>query len=87
MSKDVIFTDHAEDMLVERGFKREFITKVILKPDFTEPGEFDVWYAIKKVGHKYLRVVVGGKKKPYIVISLYYDRRLREKMELKDVSK
>jgi len=87
MSKDIIFTLHAEDMLVEREFKRKFITQVILKPDFKESGAGDVWYAIKKVGHKYLRVVVGGKKKPYIVISLYYDRRLREKMERKEVPK
>jgi hypothetical protein len=87
MSKDIIFTLHAEDMLVEREFKREFIVKVISKPDFTESGEGDIWYAIKKVGQKYLRVVVGGKKKPYIVISLYYDRRLREKMERKEVPK
>ena len=87
MSKDIVFTLHAEDMLVEREFKRGFIIKVISKPDFKESGEGEIWYAIKKVRQKYLRVIVGGKKKPYIVISLYYDRRLREKMERKEVPK
>jgi hypothetical protein len=81
MANDIIYTKHAEDMLVERRFKRKIITEAILHPDFKEPGEDNIWYAIKKVGKKYLRVVVEGKKKPYIVVSLYYDRRLRKEME------
>jgi hypothetical protein len=85
MNKDIIFTKHANNMLVERGFKKDFIVRVVLKPDFKEPGDDDLWYALKKVGQKYLRVVVGGKKKPYIVISLYYDRRLRKKIEQMEV--
>lgn len=32
----VEFTKHAEDMLIERGFEREFIVQVVLNPDWTE---------------------------------------------------
>lgn len=74
-------------MLVEREFKRDLIINIVLKPDFKEVGEGDIWYAIKKIRQKYLRVIVRGKEKPHIVISFYYDRRLRKKMETKKVSR
>ncbi len=33
MKKDIIYTKHAEDMLVERGFSKILIEDVVLSPD------------------------------------------------------
>jgi len=73
----VEFTKHAEDMLIERGFEREFIVQVILNPDWTEERSETEWHAFKRVGDKVLRVVVNGKTPPYRVVTMFYDRRLK----------
>lgn len=75
---DVIFTKHAEDMLKERRFDRAFIVDVVCNPERKESGAGGVWYAVRRVGGKVVRVVVNGKEKPYIVVTMYYDRRLRK---------
>ncbi|MEA1999796.1 MAG: DUF4258 domain-containing protein [Euryarchaeota archaeon] len=75
---DVEFTKHAEDMLKERKFDRAFIVGVVDNPERKERGVDDVWYAYQRVGNKVVRVVVKGKQKPYIIITMYYDRRLRQ---------
>jgi len=43
-------------------------------------GEDDIWYAFRRVGERVVRVVVRGKEKPYIVVTVYFDRRLRKKV-------
>ncbi len=60
MKKDIIYTKHAEDMLVERGFSKELIEDVVLSPDERREGEEDLWHAIREIEGKYLRVVVLG---------------------------
>ena len=77
MTKDIQFTKHASNMLKERKLTRKLIIDSIKTPDFKEYGDGDIWYAIKKVGPRFLRVVISGKKKPYKVVTIYYDRRLR----------
>ena len=78
-AKEVVFTKHAEDMLQERGFSRDLIVDVVLHPDWSSPGEGEIWYAFKRMGNKVLRVVVKGKEKPFVVITMYFDRRLRRR--------
>jgi hypothetical protein len=74
--KDIKFTKHAEDMLVERGFRKEMVEEIVNKPEWKNKGEGDTWYAFKRIGKKVLRVVVIGSK-PFTVITLYFDRRLK----------
>jgi len=69
----VEFTKHAENMLVERGFDRDFIVQVVLQPDWTEERGSDEWHAFKRVGNKVLRVVVAGKQPPFRVVTMFYD--------------
>ncbi|MFP4052194.1 MAG: DUF4258 domain-containing protein [Thermoplasmata archaeon] len=69
MKESIIFTKHAEDMLVERNFSKDLIEEIVLDPDEKREGEGDVWYAIKEKEGKYLRVVVSGKEKPYTVVT------------------
>lgn len=74
--KDINFTKHAEDMLVERGFQKEMIEEIVTKPEWKDKGEGDTWYAFKRIGGKVLRVVVKGDKY-FTVITMYFDRRLK----------
>ena len=64
-------------MLKERKFEREFVIDVD-NPEWREEGG-DIWYAFRRVGERVVRVVVRGKEKPYIVVTVYFDRRLRRK--------
>lgn len=73
----VEFTKHAENMLVERGFDRDFIVQVVFQPDWTEERGSDEWHAFKRVGNKVLRVVVAGKQPPFRVVTMFYDRRVK----------
>ena len=80
MDDDVQFTEHAKNMLKERKFTKKLIVDTVLNPDSKDVGEQSVWYAIRKLEHKVLRVVVTGEQKPYTVITMYYDRRLAKTM-------
>lgn len=73
---NVRFTKHAENMLRERRFRKETVENIVQNPDWKEVGEEDIWFAFRKVGKKVIRVVVEGRRKPYTVITMYYDRRL-----------
>ena len=77
----VNFTRHAEDMLKERKFAKEEIISVIRNPDWRENDEqeMEIWHAFKRVGKKVLRVVIKGQKEPYTVITMFYDKRLRNR--------
>jgi spore maturation protein CgeB len=74
---EVTFTSHAEDMLKEREFSKEFIQAAVLKSHWREEGKGNIWYALQKVGNKTLRVVVKGKEPPFTVITMYFDRRIK----------
>lgn len=77
MIPDIKFTKHAENMLKERKLAKSLVIEAIEAPDHTEQGDGNIWHAIKKAGPRFLRVVVSGNKKPYKVVTIYYDRRLR----------
>ena len=75
----VKFTKHAEDMLKERNFTKYEILSVIEKPDWKEEKENEMWHAFKKSQNKVLRVVIKGRKEPYTVMTMFYDKRLRSR--------
>jgi len=70
MKDSIIFTKHAEDMLVERNFSKDLIEEIVLDPDEKREGDGEVWYAIKEKEGKYLRVVLVGREKPYTVVTM-----------------
>jgi|Deesub1362A_J573_1020465.scaffolds.fasta_scaffold01665_10 hypothetical protein len=75
--KTVRFTKHAEDVLRERGLPKDLVVETVLRPDWTERETEEVWHAFRRVGEKVLRVVVKGEKEPYLVITAFFDRRLK----------
>ena len=84
MDDEILFTRHARTILKERKFTVEFIKDIVLDPDYKDATDDESWSAIKKVGEKVMRVVVKGEQKPYTVITMYYDRRLRKAMIAKE---
>jgi hypothetical protein len=68
-------------MLTERKFTKNEIISIIGNPDWRQNDEQepDVWHAFKKVGKKVLRVVAKGREEPYTVITMFYDKRLRNR--------
>ena len=73
----VHFTKHAEDMLRERGLSKELVVDTVFNPDWTERETEEVWHAFRRVGDKILRVVVKGEEGTYLVITAFFDRRLK----------
>jgi hypothetical protein len=79
---DLVFTQHAEDMLVERGIDRAWVEETIRNPDAVEPdpNHREVFRAFRQVpqhGGRILRVVytpTGGALK---VLTAFFDRRRR----------
>lgn len=72
----VKYTEHAEDMLIERNFSKELVEDVVYNYDW-KVEEDDVWHAYKRVKGKVLHVVVKGKSEPYTVITVFFDRRVK----------
>lgn len=72
------FTKHAEDILKERNIDITFVEDAVRNPDWKEYAEDELWYAFKRVEGKVLRVVIKGRKKPYMIVTMYYDGRVKK---------
>jgi hypothetical protein len=75
----ILFSRHAREMLAEGNISEDLVREAILKPDRKEEKEGDVCHFIRKVGERFLRLVVRGRTEPYTVLTVFYDRRLRRK--------
>lgn len=73
---------HAKAMLVERSIEEEWLWDTLLKPDeIVDAGEGKLYYlkAIPAFEHRVLRVIVSAHASPSRVVTLYFDRTLRQK--------
>ena len=79
---DIAFTDHATDMLKERGIRKDWVWRTINTPDGKKRHEDDgtIHYtkAIKEKGGRVLRVVVSQNTQPNRIVTVFFDRRLRK---------
>jgi hypothetical protein len=81
-SHRIVFTRHAEDMLVERKIERRWVESAVNAPEALEsdPKRPETFSAIRQIpehGGRYLRVVytlAGGTIK---IVTAYFDRRHR----------
>jgi len=83
----VKFTMHAKLRLKERDIAVEEVEKAVKNYDMIESDRFDpsVVHYIKKMDDKFLRVIAKRKnEKTLLVISVFYDRRLKKKSGGKD---
>jgi hypothetical protein len=73
-------TIHFEDMLNERGIKREWADRAVRDPDRAEDQSDGTRHFIKQIpefGDRWLRVVVNVNSIPDKRVTAFFDRRLR----------
>ena len=75
--KRVKYTKHARAMLEEREIPEKLVQKSITSPDKTERGEKGILYAFKRTEDRTLRLVFREEPTEYVVVTVYFDRRLK----------
>lgn len=76
----LVYTVHARDMLTERGLPEEWIARTVESPLRTENHDDGTTHYLSEVPERsgrVLRVVVNAKVSPPIVVTVFFDRRLR----------
>lgn len=75
------YTKHALEMIQERLIRTDWIDATISIPDKTEFIDNDEIHYIKQIkefGNRYLRIVVNPYSQPKKIITLFFDRRIKE---------
>jgi len=78
----LLFTRHAEDMLIERGIDRAWVETTIYEPesvdpDPAQPGVFRAYRRIAERGGRFLRVVYVPGDQNIRVLTAFFDRTRR----------
>ena len=86
---DLIFTQHAEDMLHERGIDRAWVEAAVrdpetLEPDPQRPGVFRAYRRIPERGDRVLRVVYTATGDSLRVLTVFFDRKRRQRLTEKN---
>lgn len=82
----IVFTQHAEQMLIERSIERDWIERTIATPDIVEsdPDRPDVFRAFKRIperGDRLLRVAYVRTGETVRVVTAFFDRkRVRKRL-------
>lgn len=76
---------HAQTVIAERGINLDWIERVLANPERVEGGKNDpvLKHAIGRIpeyGNRVLRVVYNGSVEPVRVVTVYFDRTLRNKL-------
>ena len=73
---------HFREMVKEREISLALVQMAIANPDFTEEKSDDTRHYIRKCegkAEKWLRVIVNVRRQPPVIVTAFYDRRLRRK--------
>ncbi|MEI8064144.1 MAG: DUF4258 domain-containing protein [Verrucomicrobiota bacterium] len=78
-------TKHAKDVLEERGLPVAWLERVLDTPQLIEldPDDGDLEHYLGRIaehGNRVLRVVVNKTVRPARVVTLYFDRTMRNKL-------
>lgn len=78
---EVTFTKHAKMKIKQRGIDIDYIKKVIVQTNKIEPDKFDktLTHFVGKINDRYLRVIARLEMGKALVISAFYDRRLKRR--------
>jgi len=71
---------HFVDMLTERGIKQDWINRAIEAPDSKKEYDDGTCHYIKRIpefADRWLRVIVNISTSPAILVTAFFDRRLR----------
>jgi Domain of unknown function (DUF4258) len=75
-------TAHASTVLEERGIRLDWLERVLVNPERTEPDLADpeLQHAIGRIAEnddRYLRVIYNATVTPWRIVTAYFDRGLR----------
>lgn len=78
-------SEHAQETIKEREILPEWISETIENPTLTETDPEDVTkiHALKAIadnGNRVLRVIYNRTKQPPHVITVYFDRKMKDKL-------
>ena len=76
MSRNILYTKHAEDMVKLRKISKELVDRALIDPDETIDQE-ETKINHKVVGDKMLRVIYKESRNSYIVITTYLTHKER----------
>jgi hypothetical protein len=74
------YTSHARDMLSERAIPDEWVARAVESPTRTENHDDGTTHYLSSVPERsgrILRVVVNTNASPPVVVTVFFDRRLR----------
>jgi hypothetical protein len=74
------YTLHARDMLTERGIPEDWIVRSVESPLRTEQHDDGTTHYLSNVPERdgrVLRVVLNAKVSPAVVVTVFFDRRMR----------
>jgi hypothetical protein len=77
---EIAYTVHARDMLTERAIPDAWIVRAVESPQRTENHDDGTTHYLSKVPERsgrVLRVVMNTEASPPIVVTVFFDRRLR----------
>jgi hypothetical protein len=79
------YSSHARDAVIEQEIDPDWVERTIEHPVRTEPDREDPELThylarIPENGNRVLRVVLNGTVVPPIVVSTFFDRRLKNKL-------
>ncbi len=79
---------HAKDMLKERKIPEEWVWRIINSPDRKkkriDDGNIHYTKVIREKIGQVLHVVINQNVQPYRIVTVFFDRRLRKKNEIKN---
>ncbi|MCF6185822.1 MAG: DUF4258 domain-containing protein [Melioribacteraceae bacterium] len=86
-SENILLTNHSKIKMETRSISIEMIKTTLSKPDLIEDDKFDVSikHFIKEIENKYLRVIVRHEGKSIVIITTFFDRRIKEKKQKGDL--
>jgi hypothetical protein len=77
---DYILTEHARDVLEKRLISIAWMEEALTKPELTEadPVDPDLEHRLVRIpefGNRVLRVIINGRRRPPLVVTVFFDRR------------
>jgi hypothetical protein len=74
------YSEHARTVIEERGIAKEWVERTVRAPDRTLLGPDGNLHCLKVISERegrVLRVVVNARGEPGLVVTAFFDRRMR----------
>jgi hypothetical protein len=83
--KKYVLSSHAKTVITERSIETEWLERVFSKPDKldADPDDPELKHAFGRIaehGNRVLRVVYNASVRPITIVTVYFDRRMRNKL-------